>query len=118
MKHAALEASGRILIEDVEVGRGALGRMRGYLGRGRPGPGRGLHLAPCGSVHTFGMRFPLDLIFLSKDGCVCRVVANVVPWRVAWGGWSATQVIETPAGWLDLTRLPVGTPVRLNPRAA
>ena len=116
MKFATLESEGRVLIAQVEIGRGVFGRMRGYLGCDNPGPGHGLHLTPCGSVHTFGMSFPLDVVFLSREGRVCKVVAGLPAGRVAWGGWGANQVIETPAGWLDLSRLPVGAPVRLNPR--
>ena len=118
MKHPAFESDGRILIAEVEVADTVLGRMRGYLGRDNPGPGHGLLLNPCGSVHTFGMRFVLDLIFLSREGAVCKVLAAVAPGRIAWGGWRAHHVIETPAGWLDLSLLPMGARVRPMPLAA
>jgi hypothetical protein len=42
----------------------------------------GLRLSPCRSIHTFGMRFPLDLVWLDRDGRVVRVDEAVPPWRV------------------------------------
>jgi len=57
----------------------------------------GLELAPCRSVHTFGMRFALDLIWLDGDGRVVRVDAEVPPRRLRTC-WGARSVIETLGG--------------------
>lgn len=57
----------------------------------------GLELAPCRSVHTFGMRFALDLIWLDAAGRVVRVDADVPPRRLRTC-WRARAVIETPGG--------------------
>jgi uncharacterized membrane protein (UPF0127 family) len=46
----------------------------------------------------FFMRFPIDAVFVDAKGRVTRVVANLRPWRVALGGWSARAVIELPVG--------------------
>jgi uncharacterized membrane protein (UPF0127 family) len=56
-------------------------RLRGLLGR-RPGP-TALLLAPCRSVHTFGLRRPIDVVFLDADLTVVRVVQRLRPNRVA-----------------------------------
>jgi hypothetical protein len=73
-------------------------RRRGLLGRDSLPPGRGLLLRPCGSVHTFGMRFPIDVVFLDRGGRVLRVVERMGARRLAWGGWRAWQTLEPPAG--------------------
>ena len=57
----------------------------------------GLELAPCRSVHTFGMRFALDLIWLDRDGRVVRVDVEVPPRRVRTC-LRARSVIETRGG--------------------
>jgi len=56
-----------------------------------------LHITPCRSVHTFGMRFALDLIWLDRDGRVVRVDLGVAPRRVRTC-WAARSVLEVRAG--------------------
>ena len=60
----------------------------------------GLHILKCRSVHTFGMRFPLDLIWLGRDGEVVRVTRDVKPRRQATC-LRARTVIEVNAGEAD-----------------
>jgi uncharacterized membrane protein (UPF0127 family) len=57
----------------------------------------GLQLAPCRSIHTFGMRFPLDLIWLDGTGAVVRVDREVPPRRLRTC-WRARSVIEVRSG--------------------
>lgn len=57
----------------------------------------GLVLEPCDAIHTFAMRFPIDVIFLDRSGRVMRVVERVAPWRIVWTPGART-VIETAAG--------------------
>jgi uncharacterized protein len=66
---------------DVVVARSRRARLLGLALRRRP-PAHALLLPRCRSVHTFGMRFPLDLIWLDRDGRVLRVDEAVPPWRV------------------------------------
>lgn len=81
-------------------------RMAGLLGCREHPAGRGLLIAPCRAVHTVGMRFPLDLVFMDRAGRVLRSVAGVPPGRImVWGGLRARQTLEVQAGWLDLAAL-------------
>jgi len=69
-------------------------RLRGLLGRVRPlGRRTGLWLSPCWAVHTFGMRYPIDVAFIGRDGRVQRLVRDLGPSRIAIF-WGATSVIE------------------------
>ena len=84
-------------------------RLRGLLGFPAPPEGCALLIEHCGSVHTIGMKYPLDLIFLDKNRCVTRVVPNVPPNRpFIPGGWRAATVLEATSGWLPLARLHPG----------
>ena len=76
-------------------------RMRGLLGRDGLDPGHGLLLMECGSIHTFGMRFPIDVIFMGKDGTVLKVFRDLGPLRAALGGFRASMALEVQSGWLD-----------------
>jgi hypothetical protein len=66
---------------EILVARSPLARLLGLALRRRP-PVHALLLPRCRSVHTFGMRFPLDMIWLDRNGRVLRVDEAVPPWRV------------------------------------
>jgi uncharacterized protein len=75
------------------------GRNRGLLGRDSLDAGTAMILAPCTAVHTFFMRFSIDIAFVTRDGRVIKVRAAVAPWRMA-AALGAFAVIELPAGSL------------------
>jgi len=79
----------------VEVARTRSARRRGLLGR--DGFAGVLVLAPCRQVHTFGMRFPIDVAFVARDGRVLRV-ATLAPGRVSRPVLRSRVVLEGPAG--------------------
>jgi len=103
----ALLKAGRPVVADVEIAATFWRRAVGLLGRRVLPPGRGLWLVPCAAVHTFGMRFSLDLVFLDRELRVVRVVRNVPAGRLARGG-GAHSVLEIAAGWLPAGALQPG----------
>jgi len=100
VKTAILKRDGEDLIEIVELAVGLRDRMVGLLGRRSLGPGRAMHLSPCNCIHTFFMRFNLDLFFLDESQRVVRVVRDVRPNRIVAGGAGARSVLELESGWL------------------
>ena len=76
------------------------GRARGLLGRKPPGPRSGILLMPCAAVHTFGMRYAIDVAFISRRGRVLAVRRALAPCRVALC-LGAVAVVEMRAGILD-----------------
>ncbi len=75
-------------------------RRRGLSRLDALDPGQGLHIPQCPSVHTFGMRFALDLIWLRGDGSVARVDRDVAPRRMRLCV-RARSVVECNAGRAD-----------------
>ncbi len=75
-------------------------RNRGLLGKSRMDPEEGLWIDPCPMIHTFFMRFPIDVLFLDKRLRVRRVVENLKPWRLSPWVFSAQSVLELPGGSL------------------
>jgi uncharacterized protein len=73
-------------------------RTIGLLGRAALAPGHGIWLAPCWAIHTVGMRFPIDLVFIARSGAIVRIDQSVAPGRMrcCWRAWS---IIEMSAGW-------------------
>lgn len=70
--------------------------------------GHGLLLRPCNSVHMFFMRFPIDVVFLTKDLVVERLLPNLKPWHVSPVVFKAYQTLELPAGTIERVGLNVG----------
>lgn len=93
-----------VLAARPEVARGMLARGRGLLGRRALAPGEALVLAPCGSIHMFGMRFAIDALFLDRDGVCLAVARNLRPWSVGPLVRGARAVVELPAGGAGPTR--------------
>jgi hypothetical protein len=79
---------------------------RGAL-RGRPGCEGALHVEGARTVHTAGMKFPIDVAFLSTDLTVVRVT-RLKPWRLALGGRMARSAVQTEAGSLERWGVGVG----------
>jgi uncharacterized membrane protein (UPF0127 family) len=86
----------RVLGHEVPVAQGYRARLLGLAGLRREQAGAGLLLPHCASVHTFGMRFRLDLVFLDRRGRPLAVRLGVRPCRVA-GHRGAAAVLEIPS---------------------
>jgi len=75
-------------------------RAKGLLGARSLSTAEALWLAPCRAVHTVGMRFAIDVVFLDAHGKVLRAVANLQPYRLA-ACLHAASVLELAAGSLN-----------------
>ena len=84
-----------------------LARLRGLLGREGLDSGEGLMLRPASAVHTFFMRFPIDVVFLDRALVVLGIADDVDPWRAA-SRRGAKAVLELPAGESSRRGLTVG----------
>ena len=58
----------------------------------------GFLLSPCNSIHTFFMRYSLDILFLDKDFRIVKVIYGLSPWRMTWIYFKARHVLEMKAG--------------------
>ncbi|HJV70300.1 DUF192 domain-containing protein [Ideonella sp.] len=72
----------------------------------------GLWITPCASVHTLGMRYPIDVVFLRRDGTVIKMVSNLRPWRAAACAGAAVAV-ELRAGSIKQFGLRLGMAIAL-----
>ena len=89
-------------------------RNRGLLGREGLAPGHALIIAPTNLVHTFAMRFAIDIIFVSKSGRVIKVRRAVPPRRIA-GAWGGFAVVELAAGGVDVSGTRAGDSIEVLP---
>jgi hypothetical protein len=73
-------------------------RMKGLLGKKELPTGDALWIKPCFSVHTFFMKFPIDVLFLNKQNQVIAVVSNITPNRMTRLYPQSFSVLELPPG--------------------
>ena len=73
-------------------------RFKGLIGAPSLTKGEGLLILPCNSIHTHVMRFPIDVLYVSKDNTVVAVDRAMAPWRFGRIHRRARYVIELPAG--------------------
>jgi uncharacterized membrane protein (UPF0127 family) len=88
---------GEVVCERCGLADRMLPRMRGLLGRRSLERDEGLLLRPAPSIQTFFMRFPIDAVFLDREGTVLKVRAALRPWRFA-GCRGAHATLELAAG--------------------
>jgi uncharacterized protein len=100
MKAFLLNSAGgtEVRFERVSVPATAFGRMRGLLGRPAPAAGEALWLRPCRSIHTIGMRYAIDVLFLDRHGTVLRARRDLPPGRLAFAPRGAASVLECGGG--------------------
>lgn len=82
-------------------------RLRGLIGRSALGDDEALLIRPCRSVHTLGMRYPIDLVYLDRTGLVLRVRAALSPWRFS-ACLGAAAVLELGASRAEALGLRAG----------
>ncbi len=75
--------------------------------------GEGLWIVPCSGVHTIGMKFPIDVVFLSKKRKVLKIRSEMGKWRMALC-FRAHSVLELPAGWCNRIGTSKGDQIELE----
>jgi len=95
-------ARGTELANQAAVARTSAARRIGLLRHSSLPRGSGLWIVPCEGIHTFGMKFPIDVVFLDRKLKVLKTVHNLKPWRISLC-LAAYSVLELPAGTLKAT---------------
>jgi uncharacterized membrane protein (UPF0127 family) len=109
--------SGSVIAEVVEPALDSKSRRKGLLGRDALADSHALVLAPCGAVHTFGMRFPIDVLFVAADGCVIKIVERLGAWRMA-ASLQACITVELPTGAVQRNQVLAGDRLVIQSRAS
>lgn len=78
-------------------------RIKGLLGKSDFKQEEALIIKPCNSIHTFFMRFAIDVIFVDKQNRIVKTISNLEPWRLTGVYLSANFCIELPAGTIAST---------------
>jgi uncharacterized membrane protein (UPF0127 family) len=106
--------SGAVVADRVSVATRHVERAIGLLKRSSLGPGEALWIMPCRGVHTWGMRFAIDVIALDPAGRVVDAVPSLRPWRIRLPRRGAFSVLELAAGSLLRTNTRLGHRISLE----
>ena len=98
---------GTTLADAADVADTSAKRRTGLLKHSKLDPGAGLWIAPCESVHSFGMKFAIDVIYLDRKKKVRKIRKEMVPWRVS-ACLTAHSVLELPAGVIEASQTQPG----------
>jgi uncharacterized protein len=103
-----LARTGTVIASQADKAETLQARMVGLLGHSRLPDDEALIFEGCRSIHTFGMRFPIDVVFVDRSWVVVHLMPNLPPGRLpmpVWGGWG---VLELAAGRIAKTGLQIG----------
>ena len=96
-----------VLAEFADVADSSETRRAGLLKHPGLGPGQGLWIVPCESVHSFGMKFAIDVVYIDRSKKVRKTRSNMVPWRMSMC-LPAHSVLELPVGTIESTQTRAG----------
>ena len=103
-----------VIADKVGVAATRATRAVGLLNRSGLEPGEGLWIVPSRGVHTWGMRFAIDVVALDQAGTVIDCVSNLRPWRMRLPRKGTAGVLELPAGTLAASHTGVGHTIVLE----
>jgi uncharacterized membrane protein (UPF0127 family) len=106
--------SGAVIADRVACAFDSASRRRGLLGRDAMAASEALIIAPSNSIHTFFMKFAIDVAFVSRDGRIVKLRRAVPPWRIA-AAWRAFAVVEMAGGSFALSSTVEGDQLALVP---
>ena len=107
------QTKGVVLAPRVKAAASLWALTRGLLGTATLPSDEGMWLNPCRSVHTFFMRYPIDVLFLDFEG-IAVSKATLVPWRISRWERRAESALELAAGTLSRTKTEAGDRITLR----
>ena len=107
--------TGVVIANRVSIADNRITRAVGLLSRNHLNPGEGLWITPCRGVHTWGMRFTIDIVAMDANGTVVDVVTALRPWSFRLPRRGSLSVLELPEGTLRASRTDVGHRIALQP---
>lgn len=106
--------SKKVILTDIKIADNFYSRLIGLLGKSSLDRGQGLIIKPCKSVHSFFMRFPIDVAFIDKHNKICFLMNSMQVNKISPFVITASYVIEAPSGTFKSTKVRIGDEVVLE----
>lgn len=110
----ALKHNGNVVLSNCQVAVSFTSRFLGLMGRRRLNASEGILFPNCNSIHTFFMRFPIDVVLLEKTGIVIGIIGHMKPWRLLWPKKKVNHILEMESGKAEKLGLQVGMSLQLE----
>jgi uncharacterized protein len=89
-------------------------RLVGLLKRRTLGPEEALWLMPSKGIHTIGMKFPIDVVYLSRKNLVLRLISGMAPYRISSINLKTYSILELPNGTIKKSRTEIGDQLEIS----
>ncbi len=104
----------RVLADDVLMSSSFLNRLKGLLGRSSIKINQAMLLRPANSIHTFFMRFPIDILFINENNIIIKAYRNMKPFKLTGIYFKSSFVIELHSGIIDSTQTTEGDLIQIK----
>lgn len=104
-----------LIADDVKAAQNFFARSFGLLSRKSISDGEGLIIKPCCSIHTFFMKFSIDVLFIERNGNIIALYQNVQPWRILPIHLNSHYVIELASGTICAKNIEKGNLITISP---
>ena len=91
-----------------------LTRLVGLLKRKTLGPEEALWLMPSKGIHTIGMKFPIDVVYLNRKNSVVRLISGMAPYRISGVNLRTYSILELPNGTIKKSRTEIGDQMEIS----
>ena len=115
MDEYTVSKNGVIISEHCRIARRYFERMTGLLKHKTLEPGEAMLICPCSQVHTFGMKFDIDVVFLSRDGVILEILRGMRPGRISRYVKRASGILELSSGTADENGLEIYDRLKIGP---
>ncbi len=102
-----------VIARDVKLANNFFSRFKGLLAVKNFPAQSALVLKPCDSIHTFFMRFPIDVFFANKENKIIKIYRELKPWRLSGVFFKSRLCVELPDGSLDASRTQEGDRIEI-----
>lgn len=100
-----------VILENIRLADTFLKRLIGLMGKSKLNSDEGLIIRPCNSIHTFFMKFNIDVVFIDSDFKIVDIYIDLAPWKISKIYKNAKFVIEGKAG--SLAKLKKGNQIKI-----
>lgn len=97
----------KLVADRAKVANNPLTRMIGLLNRSNLDKGEGLLIIPCNNIHSIGMKFNFDAVFLDKNNKIKHIIENMKPWKLSPIIFSAYSTLELPCGTVSESEIKI-----------
>jgi hypothetical protein len=96
--HITRISDGKVVVENGYYARDFFDRLKGLMFNDDLQDNEGLLIDHCNSIHTFFMKYPIDVVYLSAEDEVLKVSHNMKPWRIGLPVFNARKTLELKSG--------------------